>query len=658
MFRRLAMIPALIATPVVAEDQPILVTAPQNSARSPVTVTSRTLHEMRSSAASGRIEDVLANIAGLQQFRRSDSRSANPTAQGLTLRALGGNASSRTVVLLDGVPMADPFFGSVPLTALSPERLNRVSISRGSVLEPGAVAGTLELASAGPDDLGLLAVSALGDQRGDSEVSATLAPSLGGGYAVLSGRWDRGPGFWTTPAAQRVPASARARYESWSAGLRAVAPLSADAELQFRGLVYDDHRTLRFAGADSASSGQDASLRLVTSGDWKVDALAYVQARDFSNVVISSTTFRKTLDQYGTPATGLGTKLELRPPVGGGHDLRFGLGWRHGSGRTQELAYSGATGALTARRQAGGSQSDLGFYVQDDWTTGPLLMGVGARADRWSQTQGNFTETSAAGALTTDNRFADRSGWQASLRGNARLKLGETVGLRAAGYSAMRMPTLNELYRPFTVFPVVTRANAALANEALRGFEAGIDWSPISSISLGLTAFDNRVNHAIANVTIASNLRERRNVDAVHSRGVELQAAGWLGDIHLRGSLAWTDAEMVASGASAALNGKRPAQTPRLSASGKLSWIPRPNWELALLLRHTGAQFEDDLETDRLPAATTLSAYAEIPLVQHFALVLRAENITDSQVITRNQAGSIDLGVPRTIWAGVRVNLP
>jgi len=37
------------------------------------------------------------------------------------------------------------------------------------------------------------------------------------------------------------------------------------------------------------------------------------------------------------------------------------------------------------------------------------------------------------------------------------------------------LPTLNELYRPFTVFPVTTRAPAALANEELRGFEAGQD---------------------------------------------------------------------------------------------------------------------------------------------------------------------------------------
>lgn len=37
--------------------------------------------------------------------------------------------------------------------------------------------------------------------------------------------------------------------------------------------------------------------------------------------------------------------------------------------------------------------------------------------------------------------------------------------------------------------------------------------------------------------------------------------------------------------------------------------------------------------------------------------MLRGENLTDETVITRNQSGSIDLGTPRTVWAGVRAEL-
>ena len=176
--------------------------------------------ERLTASASGRIEDALAAVAGFQQFRRSDSRSSNPSAQGVTLRALGGNATSRTLVLLDGVPMADPMFGYVPLSALAPERLASARVTRGGgagAFGAGAVAGTIELTSADARTLGLVGASALANDRGESELSGTLAPQLGRGFAVLSGRWDRGQGFWMTPEAQRVPASVRARFDSWSA---------------------------------------------------------------------------------------------------------------------------------------------------------------------------------------------------------------------------------------------------------------------------------------------------------------------------------------------------------------------------------------------------------------------------------------------------------
>src|SRR3546814_12186449 len=78
----------------------------------------------------------------------SDSRSSNPTAQGVTLRALGGNASSRALVLLDGVPMADPFFGHIPLSMIAPERLTSIRVPRGGGsghFGAGPLAGTIEV---------------------------------------------------------------------------------------------------------------------------------------------------------------------------------------------------------------------------------------------------------------------------------------------------------------------------------------------------------------------------------------------------------------------------------------------------------------------------------------------------------------------------------
>ena len=608
-------------------------------------------------SASGRIEDVLRNVAGFQQFRRSDSRSANPSAQGVTLRAIGGNATSRALVLLDGVPLADPFFGYIPLSAIAPETLGQIRVTRGGGSGPfgaGALAGTIELESADPSAPGAFLGSAAVNDRGETEASGVLTQRLGSGFAIASGRWDRGQGFFTTPEDQRVPATVRARFDSWNAALRGVAPLTGDIEVQARVAAFRDVRTLRFEGADTTSEGEEASIRFVGRGAWQFDALAYVQARDFSNLVISSTRFTPTLDQRRTPSTGIGGKFELRPPILEGHDIRIGADYRRADGELQEEAISAFTGAITERRRAGGTTANLGLFIEDDWQIGPLIVNGGLRADRTSITDGFYRAVNPAGAIVSEVVAPDRSDWTLSWRAGALFYATRRLDIRAAAYNGLRVPTLNELYRPFVVFPVVTEANAALANERLEGFEVGVDWQPVNAVVLSFTAFDNAVENAIANVTIGPNLRQRQNLPAIKTRGIEASIAAKFGAVSIDGALAWTDAEVRGEGVSLALDGNRPAQTPEFAGTLTLGWQPAPGWRLAGTLRHVSAQFEDDLEGDRLPPATTLDALLAAPLVGRLSLVLRGENLTGETIVTRNQGGSIDLGVPRTAWLGLR----
>ncbi len=609
------------------------------------------------SEASGRIENILADVAGFQQFRRSDSRSANPSAQGATLRALGGNASSRTLVLLDGVPQSDPFFGYIPFSAITPERLSSVRVTRGGgngAFGAGAVAGTIELNSAGRADLPDAALSAFYGSGNASELSASLATDLGAGFVSVSGRWDRGDGFYTAPRVTRQPTDVRAAYDSWSTGLRAVAPLADGVELQFRGLLFQDNRTLRFAGADSSSEGQDASIRIVSQGSWQVDALAYVQARNFNNVVISATSFRKTLDQRNTPSTGLGGKIEVRPPVGGDHQLRIGIDARLSEGELFEDVYSGVTGLVTARRNAGGNTATFGLFAENDWTLGNLTLTGGIRADRWTIDNGFFAERTVNGAVVRDDRFADRASWQSSARIGALYAPTEGVALRAAAYTGFRLPTLNELYRPFTVFPVATRANEALKVEKLRGIEAGLDIRPTDGVSLGATLFYNRLDDAIANVTIGNNLRQRDNVDAIIAKGVELTGEAQLGAVSLSASYAFSDSKVRASGMASALNELSPAQSPRHAANATVRWTPSAGAVLSATARYVGAQFEDDLEANILPSALTFDGFAQIPLTRQIALTGRVENVLNEEVVTRKVGTSIDLGTPRIFWIGLK----
>ncbi|MBN8818365.1 MAG: TonB-dependent receptor [Sphingomonas sp.] len=659
----LASATALISAPVQAEEAPqdIIVLGrglelpPGTPAYGSVTVDRQRLGE----DASGTIEHGLGDVAGFQQFRRSDSRSANPSAQGVTLRSLGGNATSRALVLLDGVPLADPFFGSVPFNALSLETIGAVRVTRGGgagAFGAGTVAGTIELFSADRDQLAPYSGSAFYGSYNAQQLSATMSPDLGAGFVSVSGNFARGDGFWTTPANLRGVADVPARYKTWSVTLRGVAPVGDAGEIQARINLMQDERTLRFRGADNGQEGQDASLRFLSRGAWKVEALAYVQLRNFNNIVISSTSFRPTLNQRNTPSTGLGGKLEVRPPVGADHLLRIGFDTRFATADMYEDALNATTGAVTVRRDATGRQVTSGLYVEDDWTLGEVVLTAGARADRWSISRGRLTERNATtGAVTTTN-YADRDDWETSVRAGLLWRPSDAVALRAAGYTSFRLPTINELYRSFAVFPVTTQANANLAPERLKGGEVGFDLTPAPGIRLSATAFYNRLDNAIANVTIGTNLRQRRNVDAIIAKGLELSGMVDLGTFDLSASYAFNDSRVEARSAAAApLDGKQPAQSPRHSASGTIGWHAPGAARLALTARYVGPQYEDDLQVDRMPGVVTLDGYARVPLFAHVALVGRVENLLDATVLTRKVGTSVDLGAPQTFWIGFQI---
>src|SRR5688572_20454131 len=87
--------------------------------------------ETLAATAAPTIDDALRQVAGFTLFRRSGSRVANPTAQGVTLRGLGASGASRALVLDDGVPMNDPFGGWVYWGRVPRGSLDRVEVLRG-----------------------------------------------------------------------------------------------------------------------------------------------------------------------------------------------------------------------------------------------------------------------------------------------------------------------------------------------------------------------------------------------------------------------------------------------------------------------------------------------------------------------------------------------
>jgi outer membrane receptor protein involved in Fe transport len=75
-----------------------------------------------------------------------------------------------------------------------------------------------------------------------------------------------------------------------------------------------------------------------------------------------------------------------------------------------------------------------------------------------------------------------------------------------------------------------------------------------------------------------------------------------------------------------------------------------------IVLRRVGSQFEDDLNTRTLKAATTVDAFASWPITKRVQVIARGENITNKLVMAGiNGDGSIERATPRTLWIGLRL---
>jgi outer membrane receptor protein involved in Fe transport len=71
--------------------------------------------------------------------------------------------------------------------------------------------------------------------------------------------------------------------------------------------------------------------------------------------------------------------------------------------------------------------------------------------------------------------------------------------------------------------------------------------------------------------------------------------------------------------------------------------------------RYSGAQFEDDLNRQRLPGAFTLDAVGLLPVGRRLAIEARAENVTNARVLAGISGDGVrERATPRTLWIGLR----
>jgi outer membrane receptor protein involved in Fe transport len=608
--------------------------------------------ELLASAAVS-IDDALKMVPGFTLFRRTSSRNANPTAQGVALRGVGGTSPSRALVLADGVPLNDAFGGWVFWDRVPQVAIDRIEVQRGSgsdLYGADALGGVVQLLTLRPSRPSGRALFE-GGNLGTGRVS-----TFGGGRAQrwrysAAGEWFSTDGYIPVAEEQAAGLAPRGPVDSLLGGTHRSALLSAGYQTP-TGWRVDGTANIF---SEERENGTPASINTTASRQGSIEAAGGIGGgllsirgyggtqqyhQTFTTVNATRTSEALNRDQ-NIPTTfgGVGGQWFR---AWGPHTLLFGVEGRFIDGQSIETPY--AQGRPLVTTGAGGSDRRGSAFVQDTIEAGSrLTVVVGAHGDTW-QSESNQTEfTKSSGAFNP--------------RAAASYRIIDTMTVRGAVYHGFRAPTLNEFYRNFSAGNTQTRANEALDPERLTGGDIGL-LVGTARASARVTGFWNVLDHAITAITLSSTptqiIRQRANADRVRATGLEIE-----GDVRLPRALSITFATGITNSyfkGNSNLRDNRVPQVAKYNVGLGVRYNDR-GWTASTQLRITGPQFEDDLNVFILRRATVLDVFGSRTIVRRISAFVGVENLFDT-IYDVGRTPILTTGLPRAARVGVLVSLP
>lgn len=532
-----------VVLPLLSVSQSVMITA--NRTATPLGETPASDFKLSASQLNSTpaltIDDKLRQVPGFSLFRRSSSRTANPTTMGVSLRGLGANGASRALVLQDGIPLNDPFGSWVYWDRVPAASLQSIEVAQegaSSLYGSEAMGGVIQLFTRQPQPAGLTVDASYGTQN-TQDLSLSGGAQFGKWYGTVAGEAFHSDGYFLVPQQYRGSVDTEAATQHGDADLMIGRKIGADSEVFARGWYFDDSRNngtvdqrndIRMGGGalganlDLGSLGS-LQLRFYGEGETYFQNFYAVQFDQNSQTLTDSQT---------VPAQGVGGSAVWRRNVGRRQTLVAGFDMHEEIGHSNEII--GHPGDTFRTTSAGGRQRSVGVFGEDLIQLSPSwLLNLSARYDHWLNFDGIYLCTPGTSTCPQANQaYASRSYNVFNPRATLLHQFNSHVSWSASIYRAFRAPTLNELYRGYRVGNVTTNPNAALTAERLTGGETGVDVTGFQNrFEVRTVFFYNQIVDPIANVPLASppnppNLQQRENLGRITAPGVEIDAVGRL----------------------------------------------------------------------------------------------------------------------------------
>lgn len=613
------------------------------------------------------IDDVLRQIPSVD-LPIASTNEQHPTNTIVSMRGLSG---IRSLVLLDGMPINDPFFGYVQWSEVPLETIARVEVVRGGgapLWGNYAMGGVINILTRPIDRTGVVAAAA-GGSRGTYRADGHAA-FAGTGYGVgLDAGVQHSDGYIEQVESARGAATVPTSFTARTAALSARVDLTPDVTARARIGYYGNDQTF----LTRANTNDQRTWRYTGTLRWTPRPGGSLDLTGFHNDE------RFITNNPGSPADANPADVEF---VQNSHHTRASdwgasIVWTQTfSGFVRSLSagadYHGVRGSDRARilDQAGvgvrtdtgsGNQRFLGGFAQADLRPLDrlqLLLSVRYQ-DFYSF---NGVDDTPGGLGRVANRHDDDVDPRLSLR----YQLPAGFALRGAVYRAFRAPTLDNLYRGASVPGYILYSNAALTPETLEGAEAGVDFDR-GPLRFQATAYTSRISDFLtyryldpatlpAGFAIGARLI---NAGRARSRGVEAEVT-WRPSPKLGGTLAYTYADSVVTRnpEDPASIGMQQPGIPRHRASASLDWTGPHGVTFSPRVRYLSRTNGDPDGIYRTDAHVIADLGVSLGVRRGVELFGQFENLFDRRYIGTNDGFTAALyGKPFTALTGVRLKL-
>jgi outer membrane receptor protein involved in Fe transport len=614
------------------------------------------------------IDDILRQAPGFTLFRRSGSLFANPTTQGVSLRGVGASGASRANVLLDGIPLNDPFGAWVYWNQIPRESIDEVEITNGGASDMyggGALGGVINIETRPVQNSFATAEMSYGNENTPylSLDAGTVVNNWGISASVQSLRTT---GYILVPTNQRGTIDTDAGTADFDGSLQLSRKFGEENNFFVRFNSLEESR-------DNGTPVQTNNTRLPSLAlglDWTQSNLGSFSIRAFASDEVFTQNFSsiaanrdsETLtDAQRSPSQQLGFAAQWHRTFKSKHTITAGVETRDVEGRSADNTFNAA--GPTANVDAGGRQITVGYFAQDTYLFAPnWLLTFGGRVDTWFNNDGFMNRVPLPTGLITSQIFPNRTESAFSPRVSLMHSFRHGVTASASVYRAFRAPTLNELYRNFRVGSIVTDANPALTAEILTGGEAGVSlqrWN--NRLTIRGNFFWSEINDPVENVTISTTptliTDERQNLGATRAIGAEFSAELRLPKhLQLSGGYILTDSTVISFAANTSLVGLQVPQVPKNQFNVQLSYSGNV-WTAGVQTRFTGNQFDDDQNLLPLGRAFVVDAEVSRRLGTHASIFCAAGNILDDRYTTA-RTPITDVGPPTLVRGGIRLAWP